>query len=76
MQTAKLIRDGQDQAVRLPKEFHFSGRTVFIKRLGSAVILLPKGETWADHQQSVTGFDLDVVKKREKQKKRTRASVK
>jgi antitoxin VapB len=64
MQTAKLIRDGQDQAVRLPREFHFSGREVLIKRMGSAVVLLPKGQTWDTLVQSRAGFRPDFLKHR------------
>ena len=32
----------RQQAVRLPKEFRFEGDEVIIKKVGSAVILLPK----------------------------------
>jgi antitoxin VapB len=40
MKTAKLFRNGQSQAVRLPKEFRFEGEQVFIQRAGNAVVLL------------------------------------
>jgi antitoxin VapB len=42
MDTAKLFVNGRSQAVRLPKEFRFEGDEVFIKRVGDAVILLPR----------------------------------
>ena len=41
MKTAKLFQNGQSQAVRLPKEFRFEGEEVFIKKSGSAVVLIP-----------------------------------
>lgn len=41
-QTARLFTNGNSQAVRLPKEFRFEGDEVIIKKVGSAVILLPK----------------------------------
>ena len=41
MKTAKLFRNGQSQAVRLPKEFRFEGEFVYIKRSGNAIVLLP-----------------------------------
>ena len=44
MKTAKLFKNGESQAVRLPKEFRFAGEEVFIKRVGSAVVLFSKGE--------------------------------
>lgn len=42
MDTAKLFVTGRSQAVRLPKEFRFEGDEVFIKRVGEAVVLLPR----------------------------------
>jgi antitoxin VapB len=47
MQTARLFINGNSQAVRLPKEFRFEGDEVVIKKVGNAVILLPK--TYAYH---------------------------
>ena len=35
MKTAKLFRNGQSQAARLPREFRFEGDEVFIKKSGS-----------------------------------------
>ena len=40
----EAFKNGDSQAVRLPKEFRFAGDEVLIKRVGSAVVLLPKGE--------------------------------
>lgn len=42
MQTAKLFTSGRSQAVRLPKEFRFSGAEVGVKRIGELVILFPQ----------------------------------
>ena len=42
METAKLFINGKSQAVRLPKEFRFSGNEVGIMRLGELVVLCPK----------------------------------
>ena len=38
---AKLFRNGQSQAVRLPKEFRFAGDRVRIRRVGEGVLLEP-----------------------------------
>ena len=37
METAKLFKNGESQAVRLPKEFRFRGKEVYIKRQGNTV---------------------------------------
>ena len=47
-QTAKLFITGRSQAVRLPKEFRFEGKEVFIRREGGCVILSAKPASWDD----------------------------
>jgi antitoxin VapB len=42
MNTAKLFTNGRSQAVRLPKAFRFDADEIFIRRIGDAVVLLPK----------------------------------
>ena len=39
--TAKLFRNGNSQAVRLPQEFRFPGNEVRIRKEGDAVVLEP-----------------------------------
>lgn len=46
MKTAKLFPNGPSQAVRLPKEFRFTGTEVYIQRVGNAVVLLPHDAPW------------------------------
>jgi len=46
MKTAKLFKNGQSQAVRLPKEFRMTGDEVYIKKQGEIIILLPKENSW------------------------------
>ncbi|OGR22858.1 MAG: hypothetical protein A2277_09085 [Desulfobacterales bacterium RIFOXYA12_FULL_46_15] len=48
MQTAKIFQSGRSQAVRLPKEFRFKGKEVYIKKIGSDVILSSKPDSWED----------------------------
>lgn len=62
METAKLFITGRSQAVRLPKEFRFEGDEVFIKRVGDAVVLLPRhgwGTLFAALDQFEPGFDIE-----------------
>lgn len=44
--TGKLFSSGRCQAVRLPKQYRFEGDSVLIKRVGRAVVLLPRSATW------------------------------
>ena len=64
MKTAKLLRNGYSQAVRLPKEFRFPGTEVFTKRVGSAVVLLPKAKSWDPLIESLRKFSPDYMSER------------
>ena len=65
METAKLFRNGQSQAVRLPKDFRFQGDRVFIKRVGNAVVLIPYQEPWETLFESLGLFSDDFMQDRE-----------
>ena len=65
MQTAKIFINGRSQAVRLPKEFRFSGDDVFIKKFGTMVILLPKDDPWAPLVNSLDQFTDDFMETRD-----------
>ena len=56
MKTAKLFKNGQSQAVRLPKEFRMTGNEVYIKRQGEAIVLLPKENSWSPLFDSLNHF--------------------
>jgi antitoxin VapB len=42
----ELFTNGRSQAVRLPKSYRFEGDEVLIKRVGKAVVLLPRAHAW------------------------------
>lgn len=65
MKTAKLFKNGESQAIRLPKEFRFAGNEVFIKRVGDAVVLLPKAKSWDTLIESLPKFPSDFMNERE-----------
>lgn len=47
MMTAKVFENGRCQAVRLPKEYRFSGEEVAVNKIGDIVILMPIENKWA-----------------------------
>jgi len=65
MQTAKLFKNGQSQAVRLPKEFRFEGEQVYLKKLGNAVVLFPVKGSWTPLFESLEEFSSDFMESRE-----------
>jgi len=50
--TAKVFMNNRSQAVRLPKEFQFSTKEVFIRRQGDDVVLSARPEGWSDYLAS------------------------
>ncbi len=65
MQTAKIFNNGRSQAVRLPKDFRFSGSDVFIKKIGKLVVLLPKDDPWSVLVNSLDQFTDDFMDSRD-----------
>ena len=65
MQTAKIFINGRSQAVRLPKDFRFSGKDVFIKKIGKIVVLLPKDDPWSSLVNSLDQFTDDFMDSRD-----------
>ena len=64
MKAAKLFRNGQSQAVRLPREFRFKEDHVFIKRKGNVVLLIPASGGWNTLVDSLSGFSDDFMEDR------------
>ncbi len=75
MKTAKLFKNGESQAVRLPKEFRFTGDEVFIKRMGNAVVLLPKTKSWDSLIASLSKFSTDFMNERQQPPQQERESL-
>ncbi|MGH9563730.1 MAG: antitoxin [Terracidiphilus sp.] len=46
--TAKIFMNNRSQAVRLPKEFQFKAREVFIRKEGDQVILSARPQYWSE----------------------------
>lgn len=62
MQTAKIFENGRSQAVRLPKQYRFTGEEVLVQRVGSAVVLLPKEAAWQTFLNGLNGFTDDFFR--------------
>ena len=59
VQTAKIFENGRSQAVRLPKQYRFSGSEVFIRKLGDVVMLIPKDRAWNTFLEGIDSFTDD-----------------
>jgi len=59
VRTARLFRNGKNQAVRLPREFEMQSSEVIIRKQGESLILTPKPATWQDYFASAQRLDED-----------------
>ncbi len=62
MEKAKIFRNGNSQAVRLPKAFRIPGNEVKIFKKGNQVILEPLEMTWDSFFDSLSEFPEDFMK--------------
>jgi antitoxin VapB len=64
---AKIFKNGQSQAVRLPKEFRFENQEeLFVKKLEDGIILLPKNDksVWDNMFDRLDEFSDDFMQTR------------
>ena len=61
LKTARLFVNGRSQAVRLPKEYQFSGEDVYIQKVGEAVILFPVDKEWEVFLHGLNSFSDDFM---------------
>lgn len=75
MDTARIFQSGRSQAVRLPKEFRFSGSEVGVRHFGNGVLLLPVDEPWAMLDAALATFEPGFSLTREQPDQPTRAEI-
>ncbi len=64
MDTAKIFKNGQSQAVRLPQAYRLKGKETYITKIGDAIILIPKLEKWDLLLLSLDKFSDDFMTER------------
>jgi antitoxin VapB len=65
MNTAKLSIADDYQTVILPKEFHFAGNEVYVKKIGDALVLISQENPWTTFFDSLNMFSDDFMLVRE-----------
>lgn len=65
MNTIRLLKNGSDQTLVLPDEFQFDSDEVYIKRMGSVVLLIPKDNPWQSLFDSLNLFSEDFMETRQ-----------
>lgn len=61
METAKIVRDGDSQSIRLPREFNFEGDEVLIRRIGNITMLIPKNRATQTFFDGINDFTEDFL---------------
>ena len=75
METARLFQSGRCQAVRLPKEFRFTGTDVGVRNFGNGVLLLPLDNPWDTLEASLSAFEAGFVLAREQPPPQVRPEI-
>jgi antitoxin VapB len=75
MDTAKLFKNGRSQAVRLPKEYRFPGKQVYLRKVGKGVLLLPEEGTWDALIEGASQFSADFLNERDQGKSQQREGL-
>jgi antitoxin VapB len=75
MDTARLFQSGRSQAVRLPKEYRFSGTEVRIAHVGNGVLLMPVDQPWAILEAALQQFEPGFVLTREQPPQQVRPEI-
>ncbi len=75
MKTAKLFTNGRSQAVRLPKEFRFSGSDVHIRSFEGMVMLIPREHPWESLINSLDMFSDDYMSERNQPEQQRRGGL-
>lgn len=73
--TAKIFMNGNSQAIRLPQEFRFEGKEVYIRKEGDEVILSPKPKSWRDFFENGPLPSEDFMVKRDDERPQEREDL-
>ena len=61
MLSSKVFTSGNSQAIRLPKEYQVKDKELYIKKVGSTIILFPKNNPWEAFERSLSEFSDDFM---------------
>jgi antitoxin VapB len=66
--TVKIQQQGGQQLLALPERFRISDDTVYVKRVGNMLYVIPFHDPWRLLFDSLEGFDEDFMKDSEQPK--------
>jgi antitoxin VapB len=72
---AEILKDGQNQVVKLPEEFNIDDDKVYVNKIGNAVVLLPFHDPWRPLFDSLDKFSDDFMEERKQPKEQSREDL-
>ena len=75
MNTAKLRMQGKEQLAIFPDGFQLVGEEVYIKKVGNAIVLIPKNNPWQTLWNSLDLFSDDFMETRKQPSFQTRGDT-
>ena len=75
MNTARVLIYENSQAVILPEDCQVTGEEVYIKKVGGALVLIPKDSPWQSLFDSLSLFSEDFMDTREQPPIQTREEL-
>jgi len=61
MELAQITTNGQRQILTLPRDIHFPDNSVYIQRVGNAVLLVPQDKQWEVFLNGLNRFSNDFM---------------
>jgi antitoxin VapB len=61
MQSATVIKQGENQSIQLPLDFHVDETEYYVRRIGSSLVLLSKKNPWELFERSLSEFPDDFM---------------
>ena len=61
MKTAKILKKGKSQTVKLPEDFRISSNEVIVNKIGDIVLLIPSDNKWNSFIQATNMFSDDFM---------------
>jgi antitoxin VapB len=59
MQTTKVFKSGNSQAIRIPKEYQVDVEELLINKVGNTIVLFSQNDPWELFKKSLTEFTED-----------------
>ena len=59
MVSRKIINDENNQAICIPKEYHFEREDVYINKLGNTIVIFPEQDPFEGLKHSLSSFTKD-----------------